>query len=452
MTLRAIPVALRGSIDGLVGNQVEGWAHDAGSTSPVEVEVLIDGDVVGRTLANRMRADLLAAGIGNGRCAFTLQIDLADWSDGLPHEVSARAADTDLMLAGSPVRFTIGVSSNGHNRKLSPFAADTVLGRRGSLDALRERLAIRGRLGVMAAFQQPGPPPSYVVTYLEALRAQDVAVVLVDTTPGGMDIPVELAPLQVHRENIGYDFASWLAGIDQVRPVLPDVNELVLVNDSVFGPLHDLGEAWANSRLDGADFWGMTDSWWSSYHVQSYFIVLRKRALQHQAFWDFMSAYPFPNGKRQVVRDGELGLTAALHRAGLRSAVTCPYDEVARVWLDELPERIAKIRAFPENEFIDIGQLDNAMGTATAAQSLRQVIETVSHVRRGVPLNACHYFWDTLVEKFHYPFIKRELVQVNPVEIVLATEVRRVVGATGYDIEHIRDAARRAKDVRVVTI
>jgi hypothetical protein len=452
MTSRAIPVALKGSLDGLVDGVVHGWAHDARSTSAVDVEVLIDGDLVGHALANRMRGDLLDAGIGNGRCAFIVPIDLADWSDGLEHELTARAAQTDLALAGSPHRFVIGTPLNGDGRHLAKFAADTVVGRRGSVDALRERLQTKGRLAVMATFQQSGPPPKYLRSYLAALRGAGIAVVVVDATPGGTDLPDELAPLVIQRENVGWDFASWLAGVNEIRGLFGEVSELALINDSVFGPLRDIKETWDNPRLEGADFWGLTDNWASAYHVQSYFIVLRKSAFQHPAFWDFMSSYPFPQGKRQVIRDGEIALTTALHRAGLRSAVTCPYDEVARAWLDDLPQRLERVRGYPENAFIDIGDLDQAMGSFSTAQTLRQIVETAHHIRRGVGLNATHYFWDTLIERFGYPFVKRELVQVNPVEIPLATEVRRVLATTGYDLENIRDAAMRVRDVRVATV
>lgn len=447
-----IPDAIRGSLDGVVDGEVGGWAMDAASSaSLVTVEVLIDGEVVGRALADRYRPDLLEAGIGDGRCAFALPIAIEDWRDGLEHELRARATGTDLELDGSPARLVIGRPGDGA-RRLAPFAADTVLGREGSLDALRERLATRGRLAVMACFQPPGDPPTHLLAYLRALRDHDVAVMLVDTTTNGLAVPADLAPLVVHRENVGWDFASWLAGLDEARELLGDTQELLLTNDSVFGPLHPLRDSWEHPRLGAADFWGLTDSWSVAYHVQSYFVVLRRSALTHPAFWSFLEHYPFPAGKRQVVRDGEIALTTALHAAGLCSAVTCPYDEVARAWLDDLPARLARVGAYPENAFLDAGDLDRALNTFSSAQSLRQILETAHQIRRGLALNGTHHFWDTLIERFGFPFVKRELLQSNPAEIPFATELRRVLADTGYDVEHIRDAARRAQGVRVVTV
>lgn len=452
MSTPGIPEDVRGSLDGIVDGTVGGWAYDAGSPDTrVEVEVLVDGEVVGRAVADRYRPDLVTAGIANASSGFALPIALDDWSDGLPHVLQARAAGTDLELDSSPQSLVIG-HARARRRRLQPFAADTVLRTTGSPDAVRARLGAHGRVAIVATYQPDATPPSHLVAYLQALRQHGVACVVVDTTEQGLRLPEELAPMIVHRENAGWDFASWLAGLQAVRPLLGDISELVLTNDSVFGPLYPLQESWDAPRVRDADFWGLTDSWSIEYHLQSYFLVLREAALRHPAFWAFLEAYPFPDAKRQVVRDGEIGLTRTLHAAGLRSAVTCPYDEVARAWLDDLPARLERVAAYPENAFLSAAELDRAVGTSSAAQSLRHTLEAAHHIRRGLALNGSHFFWDTLITEFRLPFVKRELLHVNPAEIPFATELRAVLAATGYDIEHIRDAGRRARGVRVTTV
>jgi hypothetical protein len=62
---------------------VEGWAwHPAAPEHRVTVEILVDGEVVGSTLAALHRADLAAAGIGDGNYGFSFA---------LPFEIVARA-------------------------------------------------------------------------------------------------------------------------------------------------------------------------------------------------------------------------------------------------------------------------------------------------------------------------------------------------------------------------
>ena len=44
----------------------------ANPMAPVELEVLVDGEIVATVLANRYRVDLDRAGLAGGRCGFTV--------------------------------------------------------------------------------------------------------------------------------------------------------------------------------------------------------------------------------------------------------------------------------------------------------------------------------------------------------------------------------------------
>lgn len=86
---------LAGAIDLADHDAVAGWAW-AGDTAPVRLEVLVNGAVVSRVLANAMRRDVRDAGHGDGRCGFHLQ-GLA-----LPrhraHRIEVRRAADGAML------------------------------------------------------------------------------------------------------------------------------------------------------------------------------------------------------------------------------------------------------------------------------------------------------------------------------------------------------------------
>lgn len=62
---------VRGWIDGIVGDAIHGWAHDPGRP-PVTVRIEVDGHPIGDILANTYRADVAAAGHGDGRCGFRI--------------------------------------------------------------------------------------------------------------------------------------------------------------------------------------------------------------------------------------------------------------------------------------------------------------------------------------------------------------------------------------------
>ena len=57
------------------------------------------------------------------------------------------------------------------------------------------------------------------------------------------------------RTNLGYDFAAWRDGLATLAAGHHD--EVICVNDSVFGPLFDLAGALDHDRVAAADLWGM---------------------------------------------------------------------------------------------------------------------------------------------------------------------------------------------------
>ena len=87
------------------------------------------------------------------------------------------------------------------------------------------------------------------------------------------------------RENVGYDFAMWRDVILGLG--LSDVDELVLTNSSVFGPVRSLRSAFERMADVSCDFWGMSDSEQLGWHLQSYFLVFRRSALAHPSFLEF---------------------------------------------------------------------------------------------------------------------------------------------------------------------
>jgi Hint domain len=96
------PGALQGHLDEATRERVRGWARDAAHPDrPVLVEIVGDGRILGRTLANRRRPDLAASGYGHGRHGFdyALPAPLAPDRD---HAVAARRCGDGMALAQSP--------------------------------------------------------------------------------------------------------------------------------------------------------------------------------------------------------------------------------------------------------------------------------------------------------------------------------------------------------------
>jgi hypothetical protein len=97
------PGTLEGYIDTIDPWHIQGWALDTAHPElPVLLEILLNGEKLGGTLACHHREDLAAAGKGTGRCAFTFKAPRRLPPDAIQHLTIRRAADhAPLPLAAT---------------------------------------------------------------------------------------------------------------------------------------------------------------------------------------------------------------------------------------------------------------------------------------------------------------------------------------------------------------
>jgi len=188
----------------------------------------------------------------------------------------------------------------------------------------------------MAHYDPDGVFDAHCVAALREYRKISRHVIVVSTsTPALPSEANHLVDSFVCRENSGYDFGSWRAGIETLAdPAAFD--EIVCVNDSVYGPLFDLAPAFRDPRIAAADFWGMCLSEQgtkrrgrtSCPHVQSWFFVMRRPLLKSAAFADFWRTVEPQACKDDVIDRYELGMTEHFARAGFQTAAL--YDARSR--------------------------------------------------------------------------------------------------------------------------
>ncbi len=199
----------------------------------------------------------------------------------------------------------------------------------------------------------------YVVHHLRALgELGELQFVSNSPLPAGEADKVRPhAARMLLRENAGFDFGAWkeaLRGAD-----LSTLDELVLTNSSVVGPLRPLAPIFERMAADGWDFWGMTESFELSHHLQSWFLVLRKPALSSQAFREFVEGILPYRAKDNVVFSYELGLSAYLWQHGFRGGAAFPLDALPPLrWFDSLArgDRLGRLRkdANPTRRYPDL--------------------------------------------------------------------------------------------------
>lgn len=114
-----------------------------------------------------------------------------------------------------------------------------------------------------------------------------------------------------------YDFGSWQEIIKKIGwSKIAEYDELILANDSCFGPLFDLNNIFEKQGSVNTDFWGMTKSYEVKPHLQSFFMVFRKNVFNDSLFQNFFNGIKIQNSWWDVISNYELKLTELLHEKG----------------------------------------------------------------------------------------------------------------------------------------
>jgi lipopolysaccharide biosynthesis protein len=273
-----------------------------------------------------------------------------------------------------------------------------------------------------AHYDADGQIRGYVLHALRAMRAACPDIRFVTTSrlqPGEAE---KLRPLvrEVHEiDNVGYDFFMWkraLTGID-----LDEVDELVLMNSSVYGPFRDIGTVFAEMGTVPCDLWGITENLELDRHLQSYFLVFRRTVLASDAFHAFWESVLPYRDKRQVIRSYELGLTSWFTDAGFRLSAMIPWPRLA----DHLLAH--PVEAQPIHWKVH--------GTSRVAARLRRRVRGALGVPRLKKLNPTVAYPAALID-LGVPFLKLEVMRDNPFTLDRKSLEDRL-RALGYPLENL---------------
>ncbi|MFM7208072.1 MAG: rhamnan synthesis F family protein [Planctomycetaceae bacterium] len=266
---------------------------------------------------------------------------------------------------------------------------------------------------VLAHFDPHGEFDPHVRHAVRAYRPHAATVIIVSN--GGGRLPGELAGLvdgYLPRANVGYDFAAWQAGLFTLDRGGHD--EIICANDSVYGPLFDLGPALADSRVTSADLWGMVLSDQATGrnrpripHLQSWFFAMRKPLIESSWFEGFWSGVgPLPT-KREVVERFEIGMSQSAAAAGFQIAALYDATTAAAVRLREVLPHLS---------------------LADPRRSWRLIRKS-----RRTPHNPSELVWWRLLEA-GVPFVKVGLFRVNHYGIDLRRVTADLRRRTPFDL------------------
>ncbi len=181
----------------------------------------------------------------------------------------------------------------------------------------------------------PSPRESRSLSaYLTALADLGFAPLVVDSSELGQDLiwPHGLPKgcLVVTRPNIGYDFGSWAHALEDF-PSLRTLNRVLLTNDSMVGPFAALTEVGAAMSSSQADVFGLTESFQTRRHLQSFFMCFNRGVLAEAPWVSFFDSIEHQDDKDEVVRRYELGVVRTCERYGYSWEVLLPAESIGGV-------------------------------------------------------------------------------------------------------------------------
>ena len=187
----------------------------------------------------------------------------------------------------------------------------------------------KSRLGIFVFHDSDGIVDNYITYMLNDLVANlENLVVVVNgkiTQEGRVSLQ-QFASEIIVRKNEGYDCGAWKDALVEHIGLenLKQYDELVLLNDSFFGPFYSFEKIFEKMNASDIDFWGLTkqgadpDCEDTVAYLHRYFLVYRKNILQSNAFSDFFCNFKNPQTRGDAVKEFDVGLTKCLTEAGFK--------------------------------------------------------------------------------------------------------------------------------------
>ncbi|MBB5746326.1 rhamnan synthesis F family protein [Brevundimonas variabilis] len=193
----------------------------------------------------------------------------------------------------------------------------------------REPIIEAGRkVCLFVSYAPSSSVPAHAIQLARAWEAQGYDVVLLVNaddvcTLGLSTIPDSFAGVMV-RENRGYDFGAWATALTTISG-LADASHVVIGNDSVYGPLDRFAEFVGRLEQCDADIVGATSSYDVTFHLQSYVLLFKAKALKSAAFWRFWGSV-WAGDRRHAIHFYELRFTKLMIQTGLTCAALFPSE------------------------------------------------------------------------------------------------------------------------------
>lgn len=193
-----------------------------------------------------------------------------------------------------------------------------------------------GRTAIVAAYFGGGVIPDSLIYLLKGIREVADNIVLVGdcpVMPGELDRLSGLVTIAKFERHQQYDFGSYRRGYELAKDegLLSSemADEVIICNDSNYGPVYPLSEMFGKMQSRDVDFWGITGyNFFGIKHISSYFYVMRRAVIDDPTLEMFLKGVNGVLPRDQVIVRYELKLTDALVGKGFKYSTYIPFGVV----------------------------------------------------------------------------------------------------------------------------
>lgn len=278
------------------------------------------------------------------------------------------------------------------------------------------------RICIYVTYDPEGIVDGYISYILKELKTCIECLIVVSNNGEivcGREILEKYAEKVFYRENKGFDagaFKDTLCTFIGWETVLR-YDELILVNDSMFGPFRPMKDIFREMDQKSVDFWGLTKhrgykkNGYEGFeeHIQSFFLTIRTDMLHSDHFRSYWENMPYYESYDKVVREYEMKFTAHFFDLGYKYDVLADMDandsdvlENNYIQFETISYELIKKRNFP---FLKKQQISYNTLDKQTQENLRQAIAYIDE-ETDYDINL---IWDNIIRTLNISDLQRSL-------------------------------------------
>ncbi len=209
--------------------------------------------------------------------------------------------------------------------------------------------AFGDNVAIFLIFQPKGVERSTFVTLKHLIANGFTPIVVSNARLDEQDIErlKKFTQTIIQRPNFGYDFGGYRQGMMYVLEQKLDLDNILVLNDSIWFPIKPNCEFLAEVKSQNIDLYGMVINnqykLSKRHHVQSYFFNFKRTVIESEDFSKYWINLFLSNNKNAVIRQCEIKMTDYFRSRGFSIGAKYSVDDIYKVLPSLSPSELERI-------------------------------------------------------------------------------------------------------------